>query len=124
MRSFRPEADSLSDKKFSATRFGISLAKRIDRFPHEMHLQLSNASLWRTRSLLDFSCLVPMAFQRLISPKARRFHVSRTLGRQTNESLRSSTSASSDQPLAPTDMNLSIASLRSIVQPVRLSNGL
>lgn len=66
----------------------------------------------------------PMAYQRPISPKARRFPVSKTLDCPTNGSLQSSTPASSVPPRALIDMNPFTASLLSIVQPERLSNGL
>ena len=60
----------------------------------------------------------------MLLPKAQHSPVSLTLAFPTNASPRSSTPAFSVQPQAPTDMSRSIASLRSIVQPGRLSNGL
>jgi hypothetical protein len=65
-----------------------------------------------------------MGFQWLLSPKAQHSPVSLTSACPTNASPRSSTPAFFDRPLALTGMNLFTASLQSIVQPGRLSNGL
>jgi hypothetical protein len=89
-----------------------------------MRRQLNNALLGQMKFLRASSCQVPTGFLWLLSPKAQHSPVSLTLAFPTNASPRSSTPAFSVQPQAPTDMSRSIASLRSIVQPGRLSNGL
>jgi hypothetical protein len=65
-----------------------------------------------------------MALQWQISPKARRSPVLQTLACPTTDYPQSLIPAFFVQLQVPTDMNLSIASLLSIVQPAPLSNGL